>query len=69
MLLFNDDDKYCISSFLIVLRVANRTALTSEAVASGNMIDSIRFESQGESTGGERTLSDGDTIHSARESG
>lgn len=31
------------------------------------MIDSIRFESQGELTGGEWTLSDGDTIHSARD--
>ena len=44
--------------------MANRTALTSEAVASGN-IGSIRFMSQGESMGGDRTLSDGSPIHSA----
>ena len=58
MFLSNDDVKQCIAPFLIVLRVANRTALTSETVASGN-IGSIRFRSQGESTGMDGTLSDG----------
>ena len=37
-----------IAPLLIVLRVANRKALTSEAIVSGN-IGSIRFRSQGES--------------------
>ena len=37
-----------IAPLLIVLRVANRRALTSEAIVSGN-IGSIRFRSQGES--------------------
>jgi hypothetical protein len=37
--------------FLIVLRVANQSALTSEAVASGN-VGSIHFRSGGDSTGG-----------------
>ena len=43
--LFNDDDEQCIAPFLIVLRVANRTALTSNIV-SGN-ITSIRFRTRG----------------------
>ena len=40
-----------ISLFLIVLRVTNRSALTSEAVASGN-VSTIRFRTGGGSTGG-----------------
>ena len=61
--LFNDDDEQCIAPFLIVLRVANRTALTSNIV-SGN-ITSIRFRTRGESTGGDQTLSNGNSTHSA----
>ena len=61
MLLFNDDGKQCIAPFLIILRVANQTALTSEAVASGT-ICSIHFRSHGQSTGGDQTLSNGNTI-------
>ena len=38
--------------------------MTSEAIVSGT-IGSIRFWSQGESTGGDRTLSNGNPIHSA----
>jgi hypothetical protein len=51
------DDKQVIAPFLIILRVADRRALTSNAVTSGN-IDSIRFKSQGETTAGEVSLSD-----------
>jgi len=40
-----------IAPFLITLRVANQSALTSKTIVSGN-IGSIRFVSQGESTGG-----------------
>ena len=64
MFLSNDDGKQCIATFVIVLRVANQTALTSEAV-SGN-IGSIRFKSVGESTSGDETLqSTGNPIHLA----
>ena len=38
--------------------------MTSEAVASGT-IGSIRFRSQGQSTGGDGSLSNGNPIHSA----
>ena len=49
-----------IAPFLIVLRVANRTSLTSEAIVSGNFV-SIRFKSQGDpSVAGDGTLSRGD---------
>ena len=60
----DDDDKQCIAPFLIVLRVANRTALTSEAVVSGS-ISSIRFRTQGELTGGDGSLLNGNPTHSA----
>jgi hypothetical protein len=54
----NYGDEQVIAPFLIILRVANRRALTGEAVASGN-VGSIRFKSRGKSTGGDGTLSDG----------
>ena len=62
----NDNDEQCIAPFLIVLRVANRTALTSEAVVSGN-VGSIRFKSQGESTGVDGTFLDGNPVSSTDE--
>lgn len=40
-----------ISPFLIILRVANRRALTSDAIVSGN-VSSLRFDGQGKLTGG-----------------
>ena len=40
-----------IAPFLITLRVANRTALTSEMTTLG-YTESIRFRTQGESVGG-----------------
>lgn len=60
----DDDDKQCIAPFLIVLRVANRTALTSEAIVSGST-SSIHFSIQGELTGGGGTISNGSPIRSA----
>lgn len=49
-----------IAPFLIILRVANQTALTREAIVSGN-IGSIHFKSQGISTdGGNVTIADED---------
>lgn len=41
-----------VAPFLITLRVANRRALTSEMIASGN-VGSMHFRSQGRSTTGE----------------
>ena len=57
-----------IAPFLIILRVANRTAVTSEAVASGN-ICSIRFRSQGELTEGIVTLPGGGPVGSVSADG
>jgi len=45
-----------IAPLLITLRVAGRSALTSEAIVSG----SLHFQSQGESASGSDTLADGD---------
>jgi hypothetical protein len=54
----NHDVKQVIAPYLIVLRVANQSALTSKAVASGN-IGSMHFKSRGESTtGGIETIPD-----------
>jgi hypothetical protein len=43
-----------IAPFLVILRVANRTTVTSDTVASG----SLHFGSGGQSTGDDRTLPD-----------
>ena len=51
--------KQVIAPFLVILRVANRRALTSDSVASPN-IGSIRFGGQGESTGDDGSLPDRD---------
>ena len=53
----NHNDGQVIGPFLIVLRVANRTALTSNIVSPVN-VGSIRFKSRGESTGGSGALHD-----------
>lgn len=47
-----------IAPLLIIQRVANRKALTSESLASG-AIDSIRFKSRGNSSGGTGSLPGG----------
>lgn len=52
-----------IAPFLIILRVANRTAWTSKSIPPGN-IGSIHFKSRGESTVGHGTLHDGDLVSS-----
>lgn len=53
-----------IAPFLIILRVANRNALTSEAIASGGNIGSIRFKSRRELTSGNGTLPDTNPVSS-----
>ena len=55
----NQGVKQAIAPLLIILRVANRRALTSNTVTSGG-IGSMRFWSQGESTVGGEPLADGD---------
>ena len=64
MFLSNYDDEQCIASFLIVLLVANWTALTSKRIVSGK-VDSVLFKSYGESTGGGGTISNGNMIYLA----
>ena len=69
VVLSNRSDEQVIAPFLIVLRVANRTAITSKAIVSGN-IGSMRFESQGnESTDGGVTVPDGDPVGSVKADG
>jgi len=57
-----------IAPFLITLRVAERRALTSEMVTSGN-IGSIHFTSQGSSTGDGETPSEGNYMSLTAASG
>ena len=52
-----------IAPFLVTLRVANRTSLTSETIVSGK-IGSIHFGSGRELSGGDETFPDGDTTAS-----
>jgi hypothetical protein len=49
------DGEQAISPFLIILRVANRRAVTSETIVSGN-IGSLQFRSHGSAMGGSETL-------------
>ena len=56
-----------IGPLLIIQRVVNRTALTSDAI-SGN-VGSIRFKSQEESTTGDVTLPERDLMSSVDEAG
>ena len=53
----NRSDEQIISLYLITLRIANRTALTSRAITSGK-IDSMRFRSPEEMTEDDRALYD-----------
>jgi hypothetical protein len=64
----NHSSDQVIASYLIILRVANRSALTSEAVASEN-VGSIRFRSAGGTTGGNETLPDGHAMSFVETSG
>ena len=52
----NHDDKQVIATFLIILRVANRSSLTSQTITGSN--NSIHFRRQGNSTGRNEPLSD-----------
>ena len=52
-----------IGPFLIIQRVADQTAVTSNALTSGN-VGSIHFKSRGESTVGNGILGDGDPMSS-----
>jgi hypothetical protein len=57
-----------IAPYLIILRVANRRALTSKMIASGSGdIGSMQFRSQGETTGGGESIPDGDLTSSMME--
>jgi hypothetical protein len=65
----SDGDKQVIAPFLIVLRVANKRALTSETVVSGN-IGSMHFKSQERSAmTGSETVSGGVPVSSLDASG
>ena len=50
-----------IAPFLITLRVANRTALTSKSLVSADL-SAIHFESRGKVTDGDETLAYGTTV-------
>ena len=54
----NDYTKQVVAPFLIILRVFNRSALTSDTIVSG-IVDSIHFRGQEGSTSADETLSDG----------
>lgn len=64
--LSDDHDKQVIAPLLLVLRLANRTALVNETVTSGN-VSTIRFNSQENSTGGDGSIHDGETIATTNE--
>ena len=64
----NRGDAQVIAPFLITLRVANRKALTSEMVSSGNL-GSIHFRSQGRSKDDIGTLPDGNPADSMETNG
>ena len=66
--LSNLGNEQVIASFLVTLRVANRTALTSDTVGSGNL-GSIRFRSQEKSTESDGTVLDGVPLGSMEMSG
>ena len=57
----NHGDKQVIAPFLITLRVANRTALTSEDITTGNIIGSIHFDGRGKSVNDKGTFADGNS--------
>lgn len=52
---FNHGDKQVIAPFLITLRMANQTALTSDTIISGN-IGSLHFQGTEKSTDGIESL-------------
>lgn len=66
--LSDQGDEQVIAPFLIVLRVANRTALTSEAIAPGGS-SSIYFQGREASTGNSETLNGRDPMSSMETNG
>ena len=64
----DDDDEQVIAPFLIILRVADRRALTSETIVSGN-IGSIHFRSDERETESSETLPDQSPVGSVDASG
>ena len=67
MLLSNRDSAQVIAPYLIILRVANRRALTSDTV-SGTIVSTIHFQSPGP-TDSDGSLPDGDPINSMEVNG
>ena len=61
--LSNLDEEQVIAPLLIILRVANRGALTKDTTASGNL-GSLHFGSEGRSTAGTGTLTEGVPVSS-----
>jgi hypothetical protein len=55
--LSNRGDEQVIAPFLIILRVANRSALTSDTITSGK-VGSLHFKSEGKSTSDNGILPD-----------
>src|ERR1700753_412888 len=64
MLLSNYHDGQVITPYLIILRVANRRALTSEAISGVGNADSIRFNSFERTTGDDGIIYDGSPMNS-----
>ena len=63
LLLSNHDDEQVIAPFLIIIRVADRRALTGDSTISGNT-GSTQIGSQGKSSSGGRTVLDGYPMNS-----
>lgn len=64
----NHGGKQVIAPYLIIIRVANRTALTSDVITS-KKVAPLRFKSRAESTGGTGTLLDSDPVSSMETNG
>ena len=60
--------KQVIAPLLIILRVANKTALTSNTIVSG-CIDTFKARTPGQSAGGDGTHPSGDSMSSVDERG
>lgn len=64
MFLSDHDAEQVIASLLIILRVADKRALTSDTIVTGH-ISSLHFTGQAKSTVGNGTSSNGDPMTSA----
>ena len=63
-MLCNRDDQQLIALFLIILRVADRRALTSETIASGSVGSIHRMSNGGATEGDSETLPDDSHVSS-----